>query len=105
MLLLFHRPTEGGMLFIALNTFSIGNFNSYDLCLSLRKVKNLILEGKFIRLKMLAMLCGVSIAAYGKACCCAGIHCPTCPTFSPIKLLKFKLRTKVEKKSVSRNHC
>ena len=67
MLLSLHKPTDGGILLIALNTVSIGNFNSYDLCLSLRKVKNLILDGKFIRLKMLAMLCCVPIAAYVEA--------------------------------------
>jgi hypothetical protein len=60
----------------------------------LRKVKNLILEEKFIRLKMLTMLCGVSIAAYVRACCCAGIHCLFSPTFSPIKFIKVQITNK-----------
>jgi len=30
----------------------------------------------------------------GRACCCAGIHCSSCPTISPIKFIKVQITNK-----------
>jgi hypothetical protein len=37
------------------------------------------------------------MAAYGRACCCAGIHCSSSPTFSPIKIFKVQITNKCSK--------
>jgi hypothetical protein len=34
------------------------------------------------------------MAAYGRACCCAGFHCLSSPTVSPIKFIKVQITNK-----------
>jgi hypothetical protein len=39
----------------------------------------------------------VQMATNGRACCCAGIHCSSSPTVSPIKFIKVQITNKSSK--------
>jgi len=55
-------------------------------------VNNFLLQSNAKIIGMLDLL-----AAYGRACCCAGIHCSSSPTVSPIKLFKVQITNKSSK--------